>query len=53
MIINSFEFLLFFIIFFVIYYIPRLNTRYQNLLLLVGSYFFYGYASLKMLPLLF
>ena len=52
MIINSFEFLLFFIIFFVIYYIPRLNTRYQNLLLLVGSYFFYGYASLKMLPLL-
>ena len=52
MIINSFEFLLFFIVFFFIYYIPRLNTKSQNLLLLIGSYFFYGYANLKMLALL-
>jgi len=49
----SFEFLLFFIVLFLIYYFPlKNNTRTQNGLLLLGSYFFYGYANIKLLPLL-
>jgi D-alanyl-lipoteichoic acid acyltransferase DltB (MBOAT superfamily) len=53
MALNSFEFLLFFIVLFLIYYFPlKNNTRYQNVLLLLGSYFFYGYANIKLLPIL-
>lgn len=53
MVVNSINFLLFFLIVFIVYYLP-LNgkTRLQNLWLLVGSYCFYGFAEWKMLPLL-
>jgi len=53
MALNSFEFLLFFIALFFIYYFPlKNNTRSQNVLLLLGSYFFYGFANIKLLPVL-
>ncbi|MBR5660189.1 MAG: MBOAT family protein [Bacteroidales bacterium] len=50
---QSFAFLLFFTALFALYYfICKGKVKWQNLLLLVGSYFFYGYANWKMLPLL-
>ena len=53
MIFNSLTFLLFFIAVFLIYWFPLKNTtRGQNIFLLLASYFFYGYADWKMLPLL-
>lgn len=53
MIFNSLTFLLFFIAVFLIYWFPLKNTtRGQNIFLLLSSYFFYGYADWKMLPLL-
>ena len=54
MIFNSTPFLLFFIVVFAVYYLPpvRKRVRLQNWWLLLSSYFFYGYADLKMLPLL-
>ena len=53
MIFNSLTFLLFFIAVFLIYWFPLNNTtRGQNIFLLLASYFFYGYADWKMLPLL-
>ena len=53
MIINSLTFLLFFVVVFLIYWFPLKNTtRGQNIFLLLASYFFYGYADWKMLPLL-
>lgn len=53
MALNSFEFLLFSIVLFFIYYFPlKNNTRSQNVLLLLGSYFFYGFANIKLLPVL-
>jgi D-alanyl-lipoteichoic acid acyltransferase DltB (MBOAT superfamily) len=53
MIFNSLTFLLFFIVVFLIYWFPLKNTtRGQNIFLLLASYFFYGYADWKMLPLL-
>lgn len=53
MIFNSLSFLLFFIVVFLIYWFPLKNTtRGQNIFLLLASYFFYGYADWKMLPLL-
>ena len=53
MLFNSIEFLLFFVVVFMAYHIVlRERTKAQNILLLAASYFFYGYASLKMLPLL-
>lgn len=49
----SFEFLLFFSVFFVVYYLPlRSDARAQNVWLLAGSYLFYGFASLQLLPLI-
>ena len=54
MVVNSFEFLLFFIIVFAVYYAPGIGqhaTR-QNTWLLLASYFFYGFVDWKMLPLL-
>lgn len=54
MAINSLPFFLFFAIIFALYYLPITKRRadYQNVLLLVASYFFYGYTDLKMLPLI-
>lgn len=53
MIFNSLTFLLFFIVVFLIYWFPLKNTtKGQNIFLLLASYFFYGYADWKMLPLL-
>ena len=53
MVINSFSFLFFFIIVFLLYYFPfKENTKAQNWLLLLSSYFFYGYADWRMIPLL-
>lgn len=53
MIFNSLTFLLFFAVVFLIYWFPLKNTtRGQNIFLLLVSYFFYGYADWKMLPLL-
>ena len=49
----SIPFLLFFTVLFALYYFPlKGKVQAQNVLLLVGSYFLYGYASLKLLPLL-
>jgi len=51
--VNSFAFLLFFVVVFFIYFFPlREKSKAQNVLLLLASYFFYGYADWKMLPLL-
>lgn len=53
MIFNSIPFLVFFVVVFFVYWIPlKKSTKAQNVFLLVASYFFYGYADLKMLPLL-
>lgn len=54
MLFNSIPFLLFFIAVFFIYYIPAIknNVKVQNIFLLLASYFFYGYANWKMIPVL-
>lgn len=55
MAINSLPFLAFFAVVFALYYIPFLKQgkgMYQNVVLLLASCFFYGYADLRMLPLL-
>lgn len=54
MVVNSFGFLLFFVVVFSGYYTPiiRNNPRYQNTWLFLASYFFYGFADWKMIPLL-
>ena len=53
MLFNSFEFVLFFAVVFVVHNILlKGKTKWQNIFLLAASYFFYGYADLKMLPLL-
>lgn len=53
MIFNSFTFVVFFIIVFVVYWILlKERTKSQNVFLLLASWFFYGYADVKMLPLL-
>ena len=53
MLFNSLSFLIFFVVIFIVYYFPlKGNTKAQNVLLLIASYFFYGYASWRMLPLL-
>jgi len=53
MIFNSFSFSIFFIIVFFLYYFPLKNkTKAQNWLLLFASYFFYGFADWRMVPLL-
>ena len=49
----SLGFLVFFTVLFALYFfLCKGNAKAQNLLLLVASYFFYGCASLKSLPLL-
>lgn len=54
MVVNSLFFLLFFVVVFFGYYTPviRNNPRYQNIWLFIASYFFYGFADRKMIPLL-
>lgn len=54
MVVNSVRFLLFFIVVFTIYYLPvsKKYPRFQNLWLLLSSYFFYGVADWMMVPLL-
>ncbi|MEW6411005.1 MAG: MBOAT family protein [Candidatus Zixiibacteriota bacterium] len=50
MLFNSFEFAIFFPVILVLYWL--LSLRYQNILLLVGSYFFYGYWDWRFLSLI-
>ncbi len=55
MAINTLAFLLFFVVVFILYYLPiRLKKEglWQNIVLLASSYFFFGYADWRMLPLL-
>lgn len=54
MVVNSVRFLLFFIVVFTIYYLPvsKKHPRFQNVWLLLSSYFFYGVADWMMVPLL-
>ncbi|OAV72836.1 membrane-bound O-acyltransferase family protein [Bacteroidales bacterium Barb6] len=53
MIINSVQFLLFFLCVFLIYYFPlKEKVKEQNILLLLSSYIFYGIADWRMVPLL-
>jgi alginate O-acetyltransferase complex protein AlgI len=53
MIFNSSSFYLFFIVVFFLYYFPlKENTKAQNWLLLISSYFFYGFADWKIVYLL-
>lgn len=51
MIFNSIAFLVFFIVIFLLYYFVFKERKSQNILLLAGSYFFYGYADLRLLPI--
>ena len=54
MVFNSIPFVLFFVAVFFIYWIPlKRSAKAQNVFLLLASYFFYGYADWRMLPLLF
>ncbi len=53
MLFSSFPFLMFIVVVFALFYFPfKGNIKWQNWLLLIASYFFYGYADLKMIPLL-
>ena len=54
MVVNSLSFLLFFVVVFVVYYLPiiRKSSKLQNFWLFITSYFFYGYADWKMIPIL-
>jgi D-alanyl-lipoteichoic acid acyltransferase DltB (MBOAT superfamily) len=53
MLFNSFEFLLFFSIVFILYwFVINKSLHRQNLLVLIASYFFYGWWSYKFLGLL-
>lgn len=53
MLFSSAEFLFFFAAVFVVYhFLLKERTKAQNVFLLAASYFFYGYADLRMLPLL-
>lgn len=54
MVVNSLSFLLFFTVVFLVYYLPvcRKSPKFQNLWLFIASYFFYGFADWKMIPLL-
>ncbi len=54
MLFNTIGFLLFFVVVFIVYYLPvsKQSTRFQNAWLFLASYFFYGYADWRMIPLL-
>lgn len=53
MLFNSPEFFLFFLVVFSAYLLTRKNLRWQNIVLFVASYFFYGSWNWKMLFLMF
>lgn len=55
MVVNSLNFLFFFTVVFVVYYLPicRNNAKIRNGWIFLSSYFFYGIANWKMIPLLF
>jgi D-alanyl-lipoteichoic acid acyltransferase DltB (MBOAT superfamily) len=51
---TSFEFIIFFIvIFFLYWFVFKNNLKLQNVLLLIASYFFYGYWDYRFLSLIF
>ncbi|MDB9755495.1 MBOAT family protein [Winogradskyella sp.] len=52
MLFNSVEFIIFFIIVFFIYYKSYNNLKFQNVLLLLSSYLFYGWWDWKFLSLI-
>lgn len=53
MVVNSINFLIFFaVVFSVYYFVLGGKSKAQNVLLLLASYFFYGFAEWKMIPLL-
>ena len=53
MVFNSTTFLLFFVVVFFLYWFAgKKNMTLQNWILLLSSYFFYGFASLKIVPIL-
>ena len=52
MLFNSFEFFIFFVIVFFIYYISYNNLKFQNSLLLISSYVFYGWWDWRFLSLI-
>ncbi len=53
MIFNSFPFVVFIIVVWGLFYFPFKNSiKWQNWLLLISSYFFYGYANIRLIPLL-
>lgn len=53
MVFNSITFFLFFVVVFVLYWFAGKKSKtLQNWILLLSSYFFYGYASLKIVPIL-
>ena len=54
MVVNSLDFLLFFVVVFIVYYIPisKNTPKLQNTWLFLTSYVFYGIADWKMIPLL-
>ena len=53
MIFNSLSFSSFFILFFFFYwFIFHKNLKFQNLLILIGSYVFYAWADWRFLPFL-
>lgn len=53
MVFQSINFLLFFVVVFFLYWrLCRKHVKAQNWLLLLASYFFYGFASLKIVPIL-
>lgn len=53
MIINSVSFLIFFLVFLFVYFLLfKDNANWQNFITLVASYFFYGWADWRMVPLL-
>lgn len=50
---TTINFAIFFLIFFCFYYLFDKSVKKQNWLLFIASYIFYGFASWKMIPLLF
>ena len=53
MLFNSLEFLLFFPIVFFVYWALKRNLKAQNVLILIASYFFYGWWDWRFLSLIF
>ncbi len=49
---NSITFVIFFAVVFLLYYLFHRKGKVQNIVLLVASYFFYGYVNWKILPII-